>query len=781
PDGFGCTSCHQIGSLIPEKAPVNARGPNLSMLGARIRREWFERLVREPLRVLPGVEMPSLQIPVRGVLNNQLDLQIASLWKILNTRGFQPPDPNPIQWVRRLGIPEAHERAAVITDLVRADSQAWTHALLIGLPNRHNVIFDLETASLARWSTGDTAKQRTQGKSWYWEATGTDLALHYPANEPRGLSIANAERVPFGQWHAWLESWSHDGPALVAAWREQFRDRDGSMHHLRVRSRWEPLPGENWLKGWRWNIEVRSNVAALRWHLPSTDLGRGQVIDLKQVAPGTFAGQAEFALDSTAEQVESVKGSSVSAEGPSLPPPTNFSFAPGMVARRQSLGAHVMPTAIAAVPNGDLVIASLKGQVWRLSDRNADGDWGKLSAYSDELAAPYGLAIGQDHVDVCTKFGLLRLEDEDHDGRADRMQVLASGWGYTADYHDWMVGLPRDSEGNYYAAFACQQDQRSPIAALHRGQVVKLLPRQPTTDDFRLFSLETISAGHRFPMGIVRTRNGSLFVTDNQGNYNPFNELNHVQPNRHFGFINAIDSKSKARPETTPAAIEIPHPWTRSVNGLCVLESEAVSYGPWDGHLVGCEYDTRRLIRMSLQRVGETYQGAAYPLTPDRPDETSALLGPICAALDTHGELLIGSLRDSGWGGGNNIGELVRVRIEPNQLPAGIAEVRGTADGFELLFAKPVSREIALRPESYSISSYRRESTPAYGGPDLDRTDVRVTDIAISSDNRQARLTLERGGMKAGHVYEIHLRNLAGEGQPFHPADAYYTLRQVVR
>src|SRR5262249_9150135 len=40
-DGFGCTSCHQVGSVQPGQAPINARGPDLSQPARRLRRAWF--------------------------------------------------------------------------------------------------------------------------------------------------------------------------------------------------------------------------------------------------------------------------------------------------------------------------------------------------------------------------------------------------------------------------------------------------------------------------------------------------------------------------------------------------------------------------------------------------------------------------------------------------------------------------------------------------------------------------------------------------------------------
>ncbi|MEZ6088672.1 MAG: hypothetical protein R3C05_11725 [Pirellulaceae bacterium] len=139
------------------------------------------------------------------------------------------------------------------------------------------------------------------------------------------------------------------------------------------------------------------------------------------------------------------------------------------------------------------------------------------------------------------------------------------------------------------------------------------MPREPTGKNPYHFDINLLSGGHRFPIGIARNRQGDLFVTDNQGNYNPYNELNHVMPGHRYGFLNKLERREGFELPLTPPAIDIPHPWTRSVNGICFLESPAGDgvFGAWEGHLVGCEYDTQRLIRMSLQNVGGTLQGAA--------------------------------------------------------------------------------------------------------------------------------------------------------------------------
>ena len=259
-------------------------------------------------------------------------------------------------------------------------------------------------------------------------------------------------------------------------------------------------------------------------------------------------------------------------------------------------------------------------------------------------------------------------------------------------------------------------------------------------------------------------------------------------PGVRFGFINKVERRDGFAPPLTPPAIDIPHPWTRSVNGICFLETPAKllaektgsRFGPFEGHLVGCEYDTRRLVRMSLQQVGKTVQGAIYPFSFDVPKQEETFLGPLSCAVSPRGDLYVGSIRDSGWGGGNNIGSLVQMRFNPKQLVAGIAEVRAQPGGFKIVFTRPVDRQRAASLENYSLISYTRVSTSAYGGSDKDRRIEKPSRVVVAADRMSVDLFL--GELRQGFVYEFRLKDLAGSAQqPFHPAEAYYTLRAIPR
>jgi mono/diheme cytochrome c family protein/cytochrome c553 len=845
-DGLACTSCHQVGSVEPSKAPLNARGPDMSMLGKRIRREWFDRWCDNPARIVPRMEMPAVKIPVRGVLNDKIDDQLAAVWHILNTPGFEPPEPNPVRVLRLSGLAERNERPIVIHDVVKDGDKTYLFPLVIGLPNRHNILFDLETNRLAAWWLGDTARQRTKGKSWWWEMGGRSLLSDDGGFGFELSMVINGEKwVPLrkGQFAVDLASYSEAG---IGYWQPMHRLsannteedfplgvihrfmlisdaaksgilrgdmaslKNGFCHVIHInggdpipeftlkllnpdsssRHTWHEQTNTLQLEG---TSSVRLTFGPARERAPQPKWNGDGSIRFRGYTPlSTIGGwRADVAI------VYSTSLSPDTFETAS-PPPTDvptmgLQVAPGLEGTRLPLNADVMPSGFAWNAKGELYFCTLKGQTFCVSDRNGDGIEDGLTCIADGLPTPYGIEIDSNQTPlVATKAGLVRLVEDERQKRTAR-QIAASGWGHTDDYHDWAVGPIRGDNGEYYIALPCQQDQRSDLAARYRGKILKLVPRKLTYDEEpQQYDIEIISSGHRFPMGMARNREGELFVTDNQGNYNPFNELNHVRKDSHFGFINALEKQNGFKPPPLEEpAINIPHPWTRSVNGICFLEtpsdlrpltsdlgSRRSLYGPLEGHLVGCEYDTRRLIRMSLQKIGDTYQGCAYPLSIPPADVEKGLLGPIvCAIKPTTGELYVGEIRDSGWGAGNNIGQIVKIKIEPEKFPCGIAEVRATKTGFTIDFFQPVDRVKAADIASYSISSYRRESTPAYGGPDLDRRDEKISTAELSADAKRVTLTLPE--LRTSHVYEIRLKNLTPGGGLFHPDEAHYTLRQI--
>lgn len=818
-DGFGCTSCHAIGKWTPQKVALNAQGVDLSQIGDRVRRPWFDRWVRNPARIVPQMEMPSVQQSVRGVLDGKLDRQLAAVWQVLNRRDFTPPSPSALRVVRRANIPDLKERAAVVTDLVDIGGRQFVRPLVIGLVNRHNVLFDLGANRLAAWWIGDTAREQTRGKSWYWEAGMPQLLAVHKKDAPRSdseLALLQGDQCILpttdGDYLSEFDSFEHVPGGIHFSQRLRFGPPEQAAT-LAVEQTFTTLPGDATTghSGFRRRVAIgathsdaRAQLLVLAGDVAIDAAGRTATLrsDSGSDAPGHRGATLQVVLQSpaSARLIKPEAGATITLplsretataceldyladvvadQFAPLPQPDrsvarqDLKIVPGYEAVRLPVTDEAMPTGLAWRDDSTLVVSSLEGRVWLGHDTDGDGLEDRLAPFSDELAAPFGVAASGDTIDAINKYGLVRLSDQDGDGRADRTEVIASGWGHSRDYHDWAVGLPRNASGNYYVSLPCQQDDRSEAGAKLRGTVVKLTPRAATPDDPRRFSIEQLAAGLRFPQGIALSEAGDLFVTDNQGNYTPFNELNHITTGARYGFINQLESKRGLNPPFRTAAVEIPHPWTRSVNGICFLPADRGKHGPFAGHLIGCEYDTRRLVRMSLEQVAGEFQGAVYPFSTEPAVGEETFEGPLTCQVAPSGDLYVGNIRDSGWGAGANTGSLVRLRAS-GELPAGIANVRAQKGGFAIEFTQPLDRARAANPTSYAISSYRRESTPAYGGPDLERRAEKIRGVEVAEDGR--RVTIALGDLREGFVYEFHLRNLAGK-EVFFPAEAYYTFR----
>jgi len=148
-------------------------------------------------------------------------------------------------------------------------------------------------------------------------------------------------------------------------------------------------------------------------------------------------------------------------------------------------------------------------------------------------------------------------------------------------------------------------------------------------------------------------------------------------------------------------------------------------------------------------------------------------LRPLVAQVAPDGAVLVGSVHDSGWGAGRNLGEIVKLRFS-GQLPLGIAEMRAIEDGFELLFTGPVDRAKAVEMANYQLVSYRRIPTPAYGGPDVDRRTETIHSLTVSEEGQRVVMTLPE--LRVGFVYALRLKNLTTDDQQFHPAEAYFSM-----
>jgi len=793
--GFSCIACHEIGDYKPRNVAPGTHGSDLLMLGRHMRREFYMRWTRSPLRIVPGMEMPSYERPVPGVLNDDVDAQLAATWQALNDPRFTAPT-NPGS-VEQYWSVAPNQPARVIRDVFTNSKDNGggyvARGIACGLHNGHNVLFDLDNFSIRQWRFGDLAQQRTQGKSWYWDMSGVPVVSGFDANcdlalQPKGEPDAppiypRVEHGRLGRVHGYAAY----GLGIELAYELAF-EVDGQRVKVQVNEKLLPSPLEHNSGRTGWDRRIVASAIPQGHDLllsrPSwnSELGQPAVEPLGDVGQPAGTAPAEFLRWSPVAGANSVAlelrySSALESPAVELKPKNVLKAAaeavtsvPGFDGVRLLLDRSIMPTAITWTADGALAFTSLKGHVYLARDSDGDGLEDELSVFEEGLAAPYGIIADGDDLIVSHKPELLRLRDSDGDGRADVREIVASGWGYTENYHDWTCGIVRDSAGYLYIGLGSDyaQQKRPRDQARWRGKILQIDPRG---------RIAPVAHALRYPTGLAIDAQDRIFISDNQGVQNTFNEINHFVVGQHYG----VPSRYEEEPDAAAAtpAIQVPHPWSRSVNGLFFI-NDTVPAADFVGHGIGCEYDSRFLVRFTTQQVGATLQGAVYYFSrPDAGTGSDNFLGPLCGAAGPDGSLYVGSIHDSGWLGGQNTGEIVRLRPSDTK-PNGIRELRASTDalGFEIEFFDPVDRRAAANPESYSISGYTRVWKGSYATPDSGRHSVSIESIEVSADGRTVRLRVDR--LQQGHVYEVSSGRIGTDSEtPLWPATGHYTLKRM--
>ena len=806
--GFNCIACHTAGTYEPRNVAMGTRGSDIMTMGQRVRSRYFMRWMRNPIRVVPGIEMPAIRTPVSGVLEESLSQQIAVLWKALADPKFSPP--TVVSRYEQFVTLSPGDPPRVIRDVFTIgnakERDSVARAFAVGFDNGHNLLLDLDSMQLRQWTIGEFARQRTEGKSWYWDMAGVTLLQ---TKGDRGfLRLVNTDEPDSGlmlpvideRRQAELLSYRVNGETVTIRVRVHFdpNQADGKpdralpthspitawndparpLIQTVLRFVLKPSPAEDDRSGWNWSIVVEDCPAPYALQLDSevAQKSRGEIpwnvsfVSHDQHAALQNIPQLKMGEGATIQYLSDVTPTVLS------PPPVAklssvadvITTVPGFQGQRLPIGSAIMPTGMAWLADGRMVMTSLKGDVWILSDTDGDALPDSMSLFADGLSAPYGIQVAGDAILVAHKPEVLRLRDSDGDGRADEFDVVASGWGFSDDYHDWTTALVRDCSGDLFVGLGSDysQNKRPADNDRWRGTILQF----DSTG-----KISPIATAFRFPMGLAFDRNQNLFATDNQGVQNTFNEINHVMVGKHYGVPSRHEVATGESPELP--AVMVPHPWTRSVNSILFFPDDFAN-PDLAGHGIGCEYDTRCLMRFTIQEVNGVQQGACYRFSrPDQPGGGGNFVGPVASAIGPDGAIYIGSVWDSGWQGGANTGSIERLTADTS-MPNGIREIRATAAGFEVTFFKPPENAALISTAAtWSVQGYTRLWSGSYATPDSERHTLTPTTVKLSDDRRTAILHLQP--LKAGFVYEITVNESAATAEALWPAEGFYSMKAV--
>ena len=796
--GFNCIACHSAGKFAPRNVAPGTRGSDLMLMGSRIRPQYFLRWMRNPIRVLRGIEMPAIRRPVAHDPPQTLPEQFVTLWRALADSEFVPP--TVVSRYEQTVAVQPGESPRIIRDVFLEEgakvTESTARAMAVGLKNRLSVLFDLDRSRLKSVVYGEFARQRTEGKSWFWDLAGVPVFTTSEANLLPRLMLPDGTRLEavadesrlaelldwrrtergvvfrqrfyFGEAatadespHSARTAWNSGTNLSEAVLRISIEDDSSSDDPaLRMVLELESGPPNAVLEYPDWQVIAEGGLLKSAQLLPGTATARDGAIALEINSPVRFV--------ATVNAVAGAGGTAVIVP-PLMATEQAISSIPGFAGTTLPLPARIMPVGMTWLPDGRLGIASLRGRVWLVRDSDGDQIPDTARLFADGFASPYGILADGPDLLLATKPEIVRLRTTAAGHSADSFEVVASGWGFSADYHDWTTGLVRDADGSLYVGLGSDYSQKGRDAKNDRwrGTVLRV-----NTDG----EIAPVAYSMRFPMGLAFDARGQLFVTDNQGVQNTFNELNHILPGRHYGVPSRFEKDRDAVAET--AAIQIPHPWTRSVNALGFFP-EDFSVASLAGHAIACEYDTQCLIRMSFQEVDGVIQGGCYRFSrPVQDGEQSDLLGPISISFGPDNALYVGHIRDSGWQGAGNIGEISRL-TPAGDLPNGICEIRAVSAGFEIEMMHALSAGQLLSPEDWDIQCLTRVWQGSYGTPDSDRRRITPRKITLLPDQKTLRLETE--GHLQGYLYEFRIASNDGVVPEMWPVEGFYTMKQIPR
>jgi len=382
-------------------------------------------------------------------------------------------------------------------------------------------------------------------------------------------------------------------------------------------------------------------------------------------------------------------------------------------------------------PDGkSIIVCCWDGDVWKVdgfTDPNStqttqttQTTWKRIAS---GLFQPLGLKIVKGKILVTCRDQIVLLNDLNGDGETDFYQSFNSDAQVTNHFHEFAMGLQADDEGNLYYARSARH-ARPPLVP-HHGTLLKVSADGSNT--------EILAHGFRAANGVCRNPDGTFFVTDQEGHWNPMNRINHVTAgNNFYGNIWSYGAPE----DTSDAAMEQPLCWVakrfdRSPAELLWIDSK--KWGPFDGKLIHLSYGHGRLSLVPHETIDGKKQGGLirFPI-PDL--ATGVMRGRFHSSQGGDGELYTCGMAAWSTSQSSKSGGLFRIRYtgKPAHLPTDLS---ASQKGVHITFSEPLD-PASVKPEALNIRTWDYKRTANYGSKHLNEKSHPVISSSLSSDGK---------------------------------------------
>ncbi len=424
------------------------------------------------------------------------------------------------------------------------------------------------------------------------------------------------------------------------------------------------------------------------------------------------------------------------------------------------------------LPDGNGLVCTMQGDVWHVGDLTATSQQRAAGTvtwrrFASGLHHALGMVINKDGIFVQCRDQLMRLHDLNDDGEADFYECFSNAFETSAAGHDFICGLERDPQGNFY------------MVSGNQG-LVRISPDGKRVD--------VMAEGFRNADGVGILSDGTITVPCSEGGWTPASMICAVRDESVANDVNdASQSANRAvpffgyggprdgNPPELPLAY-IPRGLDNSSGGQTFVSSGR--WGPLSDQLIHFSFGTGAHFLVLRDEVDDQLQGAIVPLPGEF--RSGAHRGRINPA---DGQLYVSGM--AGWGSytpDDGCFQRVRYTGKRAQLPLGFHVYE---NGISITFSEPVDPVVAALPESHFAQMWNYRYSSAYGSPEYSTSHfgtpghdpLAIRSAHVSTDRRTLFIELP----ELQPVNQLHLRlrtNVEDAHDLFvtvHKLDAPYT------
>lgn len=449
------------------------------------------------------------------------------------------------------------------------------------------------------------------------------------------------------------------------------------------------------------------------------------------------------------------------------------------------------PTAIAVAKDGTIVVGTRTAGIYRLKNKQ----W---QLFAESTYECLGVVIEDDHGDVIViaqKPELTRISDLNKDGRADRFQTVCDDFGFHGNYHEYTHGPVRDAEGNYYFALNLSHSENLKASYKAGGNFMGSM------GGFRGWAcrvtpagvFEPYASGVRSPAGLATDPEGRILYIDNQGEYFGSSKISYLKKGEFYGHPSGLVSLPGMKPGSQEILFEnwkdkmvlgalwFPHSKYANSPGNPAWDLTNGKFGPFGKQMFVGDQTLSTLVRVQMQKVGDTDQGAMMMFGRGF---ASGIMRP---SFLPDGSLLLGQT-GRGWRAkGGQQDALQQVIWDGKTVPADIHSLNTQADGLQVNFTQPLRADVtaAILLEKCKLESWTYTDAVTYGSRENEKAKNEIQSVTIAADRKSIQLHIADFATPNKIINRLlHLKfetaeSLFTEKPSFAAIEAYQTIRAL--